>query len=163
MIIPKVEIIAKELYMNNPLDHSWAHAKEVWDLSIELGNLLDDDDTDVDFEALAIAAILHDIDYSEPKQHVKNSAKKSEEILTKLNYPEKRIVKISEIILNHSYTYNKEHGEPKSIEGKILFDADHIVWIIHSYKKGNVEWAKDYETKLYFDLSRSLIKKQLKQ
>ena len=74
------------------------------------------------------AALLHDI-VSYPKSDKRSktssieSAKKSQKILEKLNFSKEEITIISGAILDHSYSQNKI---PKTIEGKILQDADRL-------------------------------------
>ena len=74
------------------------------------------------------AALLHDI-VSYPKSDKRSktssieSAKKSKKILEKLNFSKEEITIILGVILDHSFSQNKI---PKTIEGKILQDADRL-------------------------------------
>jgi len=74
------------------------------------------------------AALLHDI-VSYPKSDKRSktssieSAKKSKKILEKLDFTKKEITIISDAIHDHSFSQNKI---PKTIEGKILQDADRL-------------------------------------
>ncbi len=74
------------------------------------------------------AALLHDI-VSYPKSDKRSkissieSAKKSKMILEKLDFTKKEITIISDAIKDHSFSQNKI---PKTIEGKILQDADRL-------------------------------------
>ena len=74
------------------------------------------------------AALLHDI-VSYPKSDKRSktssieSAKKSKKILEKLDFTKKEITIISDAIKDHSFSQNKI---PKTIEGKILQDADRL-------------------------------------
>jgi uncharacterized protein len=74
------------------------------------------------------AALLHDI-VSYPKSDKRSkissieSAKKSKKILEKLDFTKKEITIISDAIRDHSFSQNKI---PKTIEGKILQDADRL-------------------------------------
>jgi uncharacterized protein len=74
------------------------------------------------------ATLLHDI-VSYPKSDKRSkmssieSAKKSEKILEKFNFSKEEIVIISDAIRDHSFSQNKI---PKTIEGKILQDADRL-------------------------------------
>jgi len=80
-------------------------------------------------EKLVLSAVLlHDI-VSYPKSDKRSktsaikSAKKSKKILEKLDFTNKEITIISDAIKDHSFSQNKI---PKTIEGKILQDADRL-------------------------------------
>jgi len=74
------------------------------------------------------AALLHDI-ISYPKSDKRSkissieSAKKSKKILEKLDFSKEEIVIILDAIKDHSFSQNKI---PKTLEGKILQDADRL-------------------------------------
>jgi len=74
------------------------------------------------------AALLHDI-VSYPKSDKRSkmssleSAKKSKQILKKYDFSKKETMIISDAICDHSFSQNKV---PKTLEGKILQDADRL-------------------------------------
>ena len=74
------------------------------------------------------SVLLHDL-ISYPKSDKRSklssieSAKKSKQILRKYNFSKEEIIIISDAIRDHSFSQNKT---PKTIEGKILQDADRL-------------------------------------
>ena len=82
----------------------------------------------VDKKLVLCAALLHDlVSYHKSDKRSKNSsiesAKKSKLILKKYDFTENEIEIIFDAIAEHSFSQNKT---PKTIEGKILQDADRL-------------------------------------
>lgn len=146
-IIEEAEEFAKNEYKKNNSSHGWKHAEDVRRIALELAKNFDN----IDLEALKLAVIFHDIDYSVPKLHTENSIKVAEKFLRENNYPEERIEKVKDIIFSHTTHLRREFGEAKLTEGKILYDADKII--------ASFEPNKDFSHLLYFDESRELLKK----
>ncbi len=119
-IIKKSEDFAKKEYLKNDYIHRWDHVLEVRERALELSKKF----KGIDLEALKLAIIFHDIDYSNPHSHTESSIKVADNFLRKNNYPKNRIEKVKEIIFSHTTHLRKEFGEAKLIEGKILYDAD---------------------------------------
>jgi len=150
-IIEKSEEFAKKQYEKNDPIHQWDHVEAVLKRSLEIADQLEN----VDYEALKLAIIFHDIDYSSYETHVEASIKVAEDFLQNENYPKDKIEKVKEIMLNHSSPHRRKIGEAKLLEGKIIYDAD------KSISFTDPEKYKKYYPKLYLEETRKLVKKQL--
>ena len=162
-MIDKIEKVKKiaEKHLANDSDsaHNIEHAMRVYNLAIKLA-----ENERVDLDIIKIAVLLHDIggakevkDPSGKTDHAVESAKLAKPFLKKLGLPEDKIVHILECIVSHRY---KSEAKPKSLEAKIVFDADKLetvgaigiarafVWVgknnAHIYRKTNIEkYAKE--------------------
>ncbi|MBN1052113.1 HD domain-containing protein [Clostridium botulinum] len=106
--------------------HNLDHVFRVYNLCLTLAK----DERNVDFEVLIPAALLHDIARVEESQdktgkidHAVLGGDLAEEILRDLEYNEEKINKIKDCIIAHRF---RTGNEPKTIESKILFDADKL-------------------------------------
>lgn len=112
---------------------------------------------------LAIASIiLHDIGGSTIKEQYERGPKIARFILKKLEYDEKFIKEVCEIIYTHH-----DHPEHPSLAFKILHDSDKIVMFspqefFHYDSKTNPSWNKIIDL-LYSKHSRNLAKGLLKK
>ena len=119
------KIVEKEMEGTDP-SHDFLHVTRVYNLCLKIAKY----EQNVDLEILKLAALLHDIarlkeDFDETGKirHEVEGAKMAEEILTKFNFPKEKIKKVKECIISHRF---RGGNEPKTIEAKILFDADKI-------------------------------------
>jgi len=119
------KIVEKEMEGTDP-SHDFLHVMRVYNLCLKIAKY----EQNVDLEVLKLAALLHDIarskeDFDETGKirHEMEGAKMAEEILTKFNFSKEKIKKIKECIISHRFRGN---DEPKTIEAKILFDADKL-------------------------------------
>jgi len=149
---------AKKEYKKNDSRHQWNHIEEVMKRAMKIANQLDN----IDYKLLKLGVIFHDIDYNSEanfkenyEKHVENSIKVAERFLKSKEYDLKRIKKVKQIILEHSTPHRKKYGDAKTREGKILYDADKSIFITNSEK------YKKYYSRLYFDISKKLVLKQL--
>lgn len=85
---------------------------------------------DVDLDILRPAVLLHDIarvkedrESSGTIDHAALGAEMAEDILKDLHYPQEDILAIKHCIRTHRFRSN---DKPKSIEAKLLFDADKV-------------------------------------
>jgi uncharacterized protein len=125
--------------------HNIDHVMRVYNLC----KLIAETESNVEMDVLEPAALLHDIarvkesnDNSGETDHAVLGAEMAGEILNELAYPPDLIEKIKHCILTHRYRTN---NEPKTIEAKILFDADKLDVI------GSVGIARTYMLAGQFD------------
>lgn len=117
------DIVEKELSCSA---HNLDHVMRVYRLSL----LLAKHENNVDLDVLIPAALLHDIarvresnDNTGETDHAILGSGIAEEILRKLEYEDDKIEKIKHCIVTHRF---RSGNEPKTIEAKILFDADKL-------------------------------------
>jgi uncharacterized protein len=117
------EIVQKELAHSH---HDLEHVERVHDLCIRIAR----EEPKVDMDVLRTAALLHDVarireldDTRGTVEHATLGAKMAEEILRKLNYENEKIAQIKHCIAVHRYRRNRK---PRTVEAKILFDADKL-------------------------------------
>lgn len=92
-------------------------------LALELG---EDETSQLDMEALTLAAYLHNIstvEYGYQNHHIK-SAEMAVDFLRQLDVPAERIQKVEQAILIHLSTVPQEQRDAGPLEGRVLFDAD---------------------------------------
>jgi HD superfamily phosphodiesterase len=152
--LKSAEKFARVEYAKNDENHKWTHVEEVMINALKIANSLS---VPVDLELLKLAVIFHDIDYESYETHVDNSVLVMESFLKKQNYPIERIAKIKEIMLDHSGPHRRKLGEAKTIEGKIMYDADKSVCSSKDIKS----YEKYYPT-FYLDSTRRFVKKPKK-
>lgn len=126
-IIKKAEEFAKIEYLKNESFHQWHHIEDVQRRADEICDKLKG--VAIDLEALRLAIIFHDIDYRTYEDHPDASVKVARNFLSQNGLSEERINQIQEIMLDHSSPHRKVRGEAKTIEGKIIFDADKSIFI----------------------------------
>ncbi len=117
------EIVEKELSCSA---HNLDHVLRVYNLCVFLSKY----EENVDMEVLIPAVLLHDIarvkeskDKSGEIDHAILGSEMAEEILRNLKYEEDKIEKIKHCIITHRF---RTDNRPKTIEAKILFDADKL-------------------------------------
>ncbi len=99
--------------------HGYPHVERVRKLALWLSKFYE-----VDEEVIEIAVLLHDIGrLCGGDEHAHESAILARRLLEVLNYPKDKLEKVIEAIEAHSYTSGVE---PKSLEAKIVSDADKL-------------------------------------
>ncbi len=105
--------------------HNMDHVMRVLNLTKNLAK-----GKNIDLEVLQAATLLHDIarakedqDHTGATDHAVLGAEMAEKILKKLNFSKKKIKHIQDCIISHR---SRTKHKPKTLEAKILFDADKI-------------------------------------
>ncbi|MFA4818013.1 MAG: HD domain-containing protein [Parcubacteria group bacterium] len=149
----------KHLADDSDSAHNIEHVMRVYNLAIKLA-----EKEKVDLDIIKIAVLLHDIggakerkDSSGKTDHAVESAKLAKPFLIKLGLSKDKIEHILSCIVSHRY---RSEQKPKTMEAKIVFDADKLetvgaigiarafVWVgknnAHIYRKTNIEeYAKE--------------------
>jgi len=144
----------KHLASDNDPAHNIEHVMRVYSLAINLAK-----GEKIDLDVVKIAVLLHDIggakerkDPSGKTDHAIESAKLAKPFLIKLDLPRNKIEHILNCIISHRY---RSEQKPKTLEAKIVFDADKLetvgaigiarafVWVgknnAHIYKKVDIK------------------------
>ncbi len=105
--------------------HNIDHVLRVYNLCLMLSK-----GETVDHEVLEVATLLHDIggaketaDKTGKTDHAIESSKMARPLLEKLGFSEEKIKHIQDCIVSHRY---KTDNKPKTLEAKLLFDADKL-------------------------------------
>jgi len=125
--LQKIKKIAEKKMRGISPSHDFSHVMRVYNLCL---SIVKKEKKNVDLEILKISALLHDIGRKEEDldktgkiDHAVLSAKMAEKILKDLGYSKEKIDKIKHCIETHRF---KGKLKPKTIEAKILFDADKL-------------------------------------
>ena len=117
MDIKKIKELAKNYSNKNDMVHRWDHVLRVYKLCMKIG-----EKEGADLEVLKIAALLHDIGvWKDRKNHEKIGAEMAKEILK--DYDKEKKENVIHCIEVHRFSKGLE---PKTIEAKILQDADRL-------------------------------------
>lgn len=109
--------------------HDFDHVERVLKMAIHIAKKEQKNNHKIDFEILKLATILHDIGrHGSDKEkgqtdHAKDGATIATEILKKYKFSKEKIAKITHCIEAHRF---RTKTKPKTLEAKILFDADKL-------------------------------------
>jgi uncharacterized protein len=128
--------------------HDFEHVMRVYDNAKKIAT-----HENANLRLVLTATLLHDIVWypkSDKRSKISSlkSAEMAKKILKKYNYTQKEIQIISDAILDHSFSRNKI---PKTLEGKILQDADRLdalgaIGIARTFAVGGAENRPIYHT-----------------
>jgi len=123
-MIEKIEKEAKKYFVGSDGCHDWSHVERVRKLALMIGKK-----EKADLFVLEIASLLHDIKRKEEIDskgsfcHATEGEKEGRMILDKYNISDKQKKNICHCIRTHRFRNN---DQPKTIEAKVLFDADKL-------------------------------------
>jgi uncharacterized protein len=121
-LIKKTSEYVRHVMKGESSGHDWWHAYRVWQMARRIGKKEKADRLRVE-----LAALLHDIaDYKLHGGDVEIGPRKAEEWLRSLGVDQKIINHIKEIIRDASFKGSKVKSEMKTLEGKIVQDADRL-------------------------------------
>jgi uncharacterized protein len=116
-------LIQKEM-KSSPDSHGWDHVQRVYALCLKIGKKEKADRT-----VLGLAALLHDIGRKEEQIskgkmcHARVGAEMADQFLTQWGIPDPIKKEVLHCIRTHRFRGNQS---PKSLEARILFDADKL-------------------------------------
>lgn len=115
-----VKKVAKEFYKKTGVFHAWDHAEMVLFWAKKIASKYDS----VNLEVLESAVYIHDIGRSiQDEGHPKISAEIAKDFLVEQKIASEEIALILEAVSHHD---KAEINKAKSMEAKILFDADKL-------------------------------------
>jgi len=133
--------------------HDMDHVMRVYALALRLAK---HQKVKVDTDILKAAVLLHDIarikedtDQTGKTDHAVLGARLCAPILKKVGFPVGKIKRVQECILSHRH---RTENEPKTIEAKILFDADKLDGIGAIGIARLFVWVGGHDTKIYRDV-----------
>jgi len=123
-IIEEIKEKAKGFFVGASSCHGWSHVERVYNLSLKIAK-----GEKADISVVKIASYLHDIGRREEMRskgkicHAEKGVELAEKILAKYSLGEVTKENILHCILSHRY---RNDHVPKTIEAKIIFDADKL-------------------------------------
>jgi len=122
-LISKTAEYIKKKFENEGTGHDWWHIYRVWQLAKNIANR----EKEADILAVELAALLHDIaDFKFHGGDLTAGPKAASELLSKFNVPQTVIDDVCHIVENVSFKGAGEANKMKSLEGKIVQDADRL-------------------------------------
>lgn len=120
----KILTETKKYFVNARGSHDFDHVERVLKMALHIGKK-----EGANLEILKLAAILHDVKRKDADKgkgktdHAISGAEVASEILRKYKYDEKTISAVHHCIAAHRF---RNDIKPKTIEAKVLFDADKL-------------------------------------
>lgn len=141
--IKQCENLVKEVYKHFDASHDFQHIERVRKNALDILVTMDN----ADKEVVELAVLLHDV--SDPKYAKDLTKSEQTRIIQQLKLPESKVNHIIEVIQSVSFNGGNEE-EPKTIEAKIVRDADRLdaigaVGIARTFAYGGAKGRKLYD------------------
>lgn len=152
MIIENAMDFVKECFKTNCCGHDFEHVTRVYQ---NAKAILADENCDADEEIVLLGAILHDVDDSKlVGENEARTFKNTKDFLNTQNLSENKIEKVIETISTVSMKDYLSGNYAKSIEAKIVFDADKLdqigaAAIARTFAFGAVQGRKIFDAEKY--------------
>jgi uncharacterized protein len=120
----KIKAFAKECLSNDRGSHGWEHTERVYRLCNHIGRI-----EKADLEVLGVAAYLHDVGRSYQDKtkglvcHGEKGAEMAAAFLEPYRFKREKRANILHCIKSHRFRGNQQ---PRTLEAKVLFDADKL-------------------------------------
>ncbi|MFC1647000.1 HD domain-containing protein [Patescibacteria group bacterium] len=111
----------KGKYTDNSAGHGWLHFERVWKMAKRLSR-----GQKLDTFVAEVSALLHDVDDYKFKKEGEDDLANTKKILNKYNLDSEILGKIYDIASHVSYKGGKADDRQKTLEGKIVQDADRL-------------------------------------
>lgn len=123
MEITKEQIKKIEQYISTKLDSlNWYHTQEARKVAVKLARL-----EKADKEIVDIAVLFHDLGkIKEGESHAQRSAESARKYLEKERFEQRLVEEVVYCIIAHSLPWQNQSNLVKTIEAKVVFDADMI-------------------------------------
>ena len=128
IIIKKTEEYIKKRFKGESTGHGWWHIQRVLKMALKIAEKENTGSSkNIDLFVVRLAALLHDIaDWKFNSGDDSVGPKMTEELLERLGVDKKTISSVCEIVKNISFRGGTVNSEMKTIEGKIVQDADRL-------------------------------------
>jgi uncharacterized protein len=143
------KIVEEEMSRGKDPSHDIDHVMRVYNLALYISK----EESGVDQEVLRAAVLLHDIgsaeeinDLTGQTDHAVVGAKMAQPILESLSFSDAKIKHIQDCILSHRY---RTDYKPKTIEAKIVYDADKLDTVGAVGVARVFAWAGKHQAKIY--------------
>lgn len=140
-ILDRVRAYLKKEFPSDPTGHDYWHFDRVARLAKKIAA---SEKIKVNMFVLELGALLHDVGDWKFHDDEKAGGKKARQILSKLRVPDQIISEVEHIVDNVSFKGAKVKNKMKSLEGKIVQDADRLDAL------GTIGIARVFATSAFF-------------